>query len=107
MDDLTGHDSWVLPGSLCGWSNVAISLLELVVVLWIPYGLRMKRLRQRERERFGEYGMPGGIEPSGQGWWLSVIIQGNGASTVQLSDKCKWTSYEVSTIHRTLVDAHR
>ena len=39
---------------------MAISLLELVVVLWIPYGLRMKRLRQRERERFGEYVMPGG-----------------------------------------------
>lgn len=60
MDDLTAHDSWVLSGSLCGWGDVVISLFELVVFLWIPPKTRMERLRQRERERYGERIMPGG-----------------------------------------------
>ncbi len=42
MDDLTSHDSWVLSGSLCGWGDVAISLFELVVFLWIPSEIRME-----------------------------------------------------------------
>ena len=60
MDDLTSHDSWVLSGSLCGWGDVAISLFELVVFLWIPSEIRMERLQRREHERHGERIMPGG-----------------------------------------------
>lgn len=60
MDDLMAHDSWILSGSLCGWGDVAIPRFELVVFLWIPPETRMERLRQRERERYGERVMPGG-----------------------------------------------
>ena len=60
MDDLTAHKSWVLSGSLCGWGDVAIPLFELVVYLWVPCEIRLERLRQRERERYGERIMPGG-----------------------------------------------
>jgi adenylate kinase family enzyme len=60
MDDLTAQDSWVVSGSLCGWGDVAIPLFELVVFLWIPPDVRMARLRQRERARFGERILPGG-----------------------------------------------
>jgi hypothetical protein len=60
MDDVTAHVGWVLSGSLCGWGDVAISLFELVVFLWIPHDIRMERLRQREHERFGERILPGG-----------------------------------------------
>jgi hypothetical protein len=58
MDDLTVHDSWVVSGSLCGWGDVAIPLLELVVFLWIPTDVRMARLR--EHEQLGERILPGG-----------------------------------------------
>ena len=60
MDTLTAHTSWVLSGSLCGWGDVAIPLFELVVFLWIPQNIRMKRLRQREHERYGGRMLPGG-----------------------------------------------
>jgi adenylate kinase family enzyme len=60
MDDLTAHDSWILSGSLCGWGDVAMPLFELVVFLWLPTGMRLERLRQREHERYGERIMPGG-----------------------------------------------
>ena len=60
MDDLTAHDAWVVSGSLCGWGDVAIPLLKLVVFLWIPHDIRMARLRNREHERFGTRIMPGG-----------------------------------------------
>jgi len=59
LDDITAQDSWVLSGSLCGWGDVAIPLFELVVFLWVPYDVRMARLRQREHERFGERIRPG------------------------------------------------
>ena len=60
MDDLTAHHLWVVSGSLCGWGDVAISLFELVVFLWIPQDIRMARLQHREHERFGERIRPGG-----------------------------------------------
>jgi adenylate kinase family enzyme len=60
MHTLTANDAWVLSGSLCGWGDVAIPLFELVVFLWLPMDIRMKRLRHREHERYGERIMPGG-----------------------------------------------
>jgi adenylate kinase family enzyme len=60
LDALTAHDAWALSGSLCGWGDVAISLFELVVFLWIPHDTRMARLHRREHERFGARTMPGG-----------------------------------------------
>ena len=60
MDDLTAQDAWVVSGSLCGWGDVAIPLLELVVFLWVPQDVRMARLHNREHARFGERILPGG-----------------------------------------------
>src|SRR5215475_14324852 len=60
MDDLTAHDSWVVSGSLCGWGDVAIPLLELVVFLSIPQDIRMARLYRRVHTRFGTRILPGG-----------------------------------------------
>ena len=54
MDDVTAHNAWVVSGSLCGWGDVAISLFELVVFLWIPHNVRMARLHRREHARFGK-----------------------------------------------------
>jgi hypothetical protein len=60
MDDLTAQEQWVLSGSLCGWGDVASPLFELVVFLWVPHDVRMKRLHRREHERFGTRILPGG-----------------------------------------------
>ena len=60
LQDLEGKDSWILSGSLCGWGDVAIPLLDLVIYLWIPKDIRLDRLRRRERERYGDQIMPNG-----------------------------------------------
>ena len=39
-------------GSLCGWGDVFIPLFDLVVYLWIPQDVRMKRFKVREFQRY-------------------------------------------------------
>jgi len=53
LDDLRAVDHWILSGSLCGWGDAAIEMFDLVVFLQIPHDLRMKRLKNREDERYG------------------------------------------------------
>lgn len=58
--DLTRHPGWTLSGSLSGWGDVFIPLFDLVVFLWVPPDIRLARLRQRERARYGAAIEPGG-----------------------------------------------
>ena len=55
MDEgLNDVDRWVLSGSLCGWGDVFIPYFDLVIFLWIPQELRMNRLLEREKKRYGK-----------------------------------------------------
>ena len=59
--ELGRRRAWVLSGSLCGWGDMFIPLFELVVFLWVPPDIRLGRLRERERERYGAADLaPGG-----------------------------------------------
>lgn len=59
--DLEHHPAWVLSGSLCGWGDVFIPLFDLVVFCAVPTDIRIARLRERERERYGDEAIaPGG-----------------------------------------------
>ncbi|MCD8508517.1 MAG: AAA family ATPase [Bacillus sp. (in: Bacteria)] len=58
--DLKKHNHWVLTGSLVNWSESFIPLFDLVVFLWIPKEIRLKRLFDRELERYGTASLPGG-----------------------------------------------
>jgi len=59
--ELRRHRDWVLSGSLCGWGDMFIPLFELVVFLWVPPDIRLARLRERERARYGAAAIaPGG-----------------------------------------------
>ncbi|GIP41233.1 hypothetical protein J31TS4_45130 [Paenibacillus sp. J31TS4] len=51
---------WVLTGSLCGWGDPLIPTFDLVVFLVIPQQVRLMRLEERERERYGRDVLPGG-----------------------------------------------
>jgi adenylate kinase family enzyme len=51
---------WVLSGSLCGWGDRFIPLFERVVFLWVPPDVRLGRLHERERRRYGAAIAPGG-----------------------------------------------
>ena len=59
-DALARRPAWVLSGSLCGWGDLFIPRFDLVVFLWLPPGIRMTRLREREHQRYGERVAPGG-----------------------------------------------
>ena len=54
MEDVHRHGNWVLSGSLCGWGDPCLPLLDLAVYVWIPHDLRMFRLEAREIERYGK-----------------------------------------------------
>ena len=58
--ELARHPGWVLSGSLCGWGDAFIPLFGLVVFLWVPAEIRLSRLRERERCRYGAAIAPGG-----------------------------------------------
>jgi len=51
--DLENEDSWILSGSVADWGNFIIPELDLEVFLYIPSNIRIKRLIDRENEKFG------------------------------------------------------
>ncbi len=58
---LREHRRWVVTGSMCRWGNIFVPLYELVVFLFVPHDIRMARLRERERGRWGADAIaPGG-----------------------------------------------
>lgn len=61
MKDLKSTDKWVLSGSLTDWGDIFIPFFDAVVYLWIPKDIRMKRLLEREEERYGADIKPGGM----------------------------------------------
>lgn len=58
--DLDAHPRWVLSGSLCGWGGIFIPRFELAVFFHIPHELRMSRIMERERMRYGDAIAEGG-----------------------------------------------
>lgn len=52
--DLIKYNNWILSGSLCGWGDIFIPYFSLVIYLWIPQELRINRLIEREKKRYGE-----------------------------------------------------
>ncbi|MDR1737162.1 MAG: shikimate kinase, partial [Oscillospiraceae bacterium] len=43
----------VISGSLCGWGDVFIPKFDLVIFIYTPANIRIKRLEKREFARFG------------------------------------------------------
>jgi adenylate kinase family enzyme len=58
--DLSSSGSWVLSGGVVGWMPCPELDFTCMVFLQVPVGVRIQRLRQRERERFGVRILEGG-----------------------------------------------
>lgn len=58
--DLKSANKWVLSGYLCRWGDIFIPDFEMVVYLSLPKDIRIQRLVERERQRYGAE-----IEPNG------------------------------------------
>ncbi|WP_024889419.1 AAA family ATPase [Luteimonas huabeiensis] len=54
------RDGWILTGSLVSWGDVFVGRFTLAVFLSLDDAERMRRLRARERARYGERIAPGG-----------------------------------------------
>jgi len=50
---LTAQDDWIFGGSSFSWGNNVFPEFDLIVFLWIPLEVRLKRLKEREIERYG------------------------------------------------------
>lgn len=54
ISHLQQHDDWVLGGSMFSWSEEVLFDFDLVVFLWLPPEIRLRRLRDREYSRYGD-----------------------------------------------------
>ena len=52
--------SWIISGSMCNWGQSFIPQLTLAVFLTLEQSIRLSRLHDRERNRFGDRIQPGG-----------------------------------------------
>ena len=58
--DIEEAENVVLSGALAGWGDPLIPLFTLAVRIELPQDIRIERLRQREKARFGSRIDPGG-----------------------------------------------
>jgi len=58
--DIEKHESVVISGSLVDWGDMLIPRFTLAVRISMDRELRLERLRNREKERFGDRIEPGG-----------------------------------------------
>jgi len=80
---LAAVPSWVLSGSVMGWSCLVTPSFDLVVFLSLPTELRMTRLKTREVERYGEASLaPGGARRAESETFLAWAAAYDEAETV-------------------------
>ncbi|MCF0049102.1 adenylate kinase [Dyadobacter sp. LJ53] len=53
-ESLSALDHYIVGGSLIGWGEEWQKIFDLVVFLYVPQQVRLQRLVNRERERYGE-----------------------------------------------------
>src|SRR5699024_8229077 len=58
--DMITYKNIILSGAVCGWGDDFKHYFDLVIFLWIPQHIRMKRLEQREFQRYGKEIVAGG-----------------------------------------------
>ena len=65
------RSAWVLSGSIMGWGEDLVEKIDAAVLLTLDPAARMSRLRARERIRFRELAMTGGIDEAAHDEFLS------------------------------------
>lgn len=58
--DIRGQERWVLSGSICNWGDPLLHHFTLAVFLYLDPNVRMARIAERERTRYGDRILPGG-----------------------------------------------
>jgi adenylate kinase family enzyme len=60
LSDMKTNGSFIMSGDISGWSEKFISLFDLVILLTVPANIRLKRIENREHERWGDRVRKGG-----------------------------------------------
>lgn len=58
--DVNGKGNWVLSGSICSWGDPLLRHFTLAVFLYLDPAVRMARIAERERVRYGARILPRG-----------------------------------------------
>lgn len=58
--EIEGVENWVLSGSVCSWGDPLLSYFTSAVFLYLDPAIRMARVAERERQRYGSRILPGG-----------------------------------------------
>lgn len=59
-NDLSTVENWILSGSITGWGDELRVFFDLVVFVYVKPDVRLKRLKKREFERYGNDALLGG-----------------------------------------------
>ena len=59
-DDIKRHPQFIISGVTMNWAEDILSAIDVVFILEVPAGERVKRVQQREENRFGSRVMLGG-----------------------------------------------
>jgi len=54
LADVSQAKGWIIAGSLVSWGDAFVPLFTTAIFLSLPTEIRLERLRQREKKRFGE-----------------------------------------------------
>ena len=62
--DMLKYSKWISTGSLCGWGDFALEFFDLMIFLFVPQEIRIKRLLEREKTRCPESFIEGTLRNS-------------------------------------------
>lgn len=60
LSDMKKHGSFVMSGDVSGWGEEFLTVFDLVIFLTAPTDIRLKRIENREYERWGDRVLQGG-----------------------------------------------
>jgi adenylate kinase family enzyme len=77
--ELLGRDAkadgrWIVSGSMLGWGDFLMPILDMAIYLWKDSETRRLRLSARETERFGERVAPGGPQRKAFDYFLDWAV---------------------------------
>lgn len=85
LKDIQKHGDFVLATVNCDWGEEIASMCKLAIVLSAPLDLRMKRIKNREYEKFGDRVLQGGdLYESQQKFHNKVLLRGEEHITKQM-----------------------
>uniref|UniRef100_UPI004057A60B AAA family ATPase n=1 Tax=Acetatifactor sp. TaxID=1872090 RepID=UPI004057A60B len=91
LDDIKKHPQFIISGVTMNWEESILSVIDVAFILEVPTNERVKRVRQREKIRFGSRVMLGGDMYEQQKEFRDIIANKSNQSVEESANKiqCK------------------